>query len=209
MVLRYGSDVKAVDKNGNISLHTAAPLGIIEIVQFLISRGADVNAKNNAGNTPLHWVVTTSRDAKNVEVIKLLISAGANVNVKNDNLGGKTPLHMAAENSNTEVVKLLISAGADVNAESRTGTPLHRAADDGNIEVAKILISHGADVNAKISDTLSQTPLDCAGSSVKNRENGAVRAEMEKYLKSEGAKSGLTETMFDNLRNNPIFQPRR
>lgn len=48
-----GSNVDAVDQNGNTALHTAASRNYTAIVQFLAERGANLNTKNNAGTTPL------------------------------------------------------------------------------------------------------------------------------------------------------------
>jgi len=53
-----GSDIDAIDQNGNTVLHTAASRNYITIVQFLAERGASLNIKNNAGRTPLDLAVS-------------------------------------------------------------------------------------------------------------------------------------------------------
>jgi ankyrin repeat protein len=88
-----------------------------DLVYYLVSKGADVNAKNCIGYTPLH--VASIRNS--LEVVQFLISKGANVNEKlvGGDFKGWTPLHEAANsNSNIEVLKCLISYGADVNAKT-------------------------------------------------------------------------------------------
>ena len=90
-------------------LHFAIHYNHIEIAKLLLERGADVRAKNNRGETPLHW-------AKNVETAKLLLDRGADVNAKNNM--GDTPLHLA---KNVEIAKLLIEKGADVEAKDKYG----------------------------------------------------------------------------------------
>ena len=108
----------------------------IEVIKYLVSQGADVNA-----------IVQSAAVNSNIEIIKYLVSQGADVNTKTyDDL---TPLHWAAT-KNIEIIKYLVSQGADVNAKDRHGnTPLHVAGNNPNAEVVKYLISQGADVNAK------------------------------------------------------------
>ena len=124
-------------------LKTGAPAVAIEgsladYYRELISEGADVNAKDDNGSTPLMHAALNS---KTPEIVNLLIEAGADVNAKDDT--GKTPLMDAARySSSPEIVTLLIEAGADVNAKADNGrTPLSRAT---NIEIIKLLKAAGA-----------------------------------------------------------------
>jgi len=66
-------------------LHAAAGLGRKEIVELLIAEGADVNAENDSGDTPLHWAAMEGH----TKVAELLITTGADVNAK---FYEKTPL---------------------------------------------------------------------------------------------------------------------
>jgi ankyrin repeat protein len=52
-ILSLGADVRAVDSNGNTALHAAASLGMDTVIQSLVDSGADINAKNKSGRTPL------------------------------------------------------------------------------------------------------------------------------------------------------------
>lgn len=118
-----------------------------QMAQLLIAKGADVNAKNNWGRTPLHRAA--ERGSK--EIVELLIVNGANVVTRDKQ--GKTPLHLA---ESKEVATLLI---ADVNARDNEGnTPLHRTSSK---ELASLLIAKGADINAKNNE--GETPLHVAG----------------------------------------------
>ena len=127
---------------------------------------AEVNAKDEKGNTPLHYAVFG--DAQDVE---LLIARGADVNAKGRN--GWTPLHNAArKNVRREAAELLIARGADVNAKDEGGeTPLHHAAYANAREAADLLIARGADVNAK--NKIDSTPLHNAA-----RKNAREVAEL-------------------------------
>ena len=171
----YVANIK--DELGRTPLAVAVGGGkSLEIAKFLISKGADVNAKGYRGETLLHnagatWATGTTF---NIEIVKFLVSHGADVNAKDD--GGLTPLHCAAtngsdDNDKIEILKFLVSHGADVNAKDDKGlTPLHYAAGYYDVrwrerrgermETIKFLISNGADVNAK--DDGDKTPLDYA-----------------------------------------------
>ena len=118
--LAAGTDVNAKGSmNGWTPLHYAALDSHKEIAELLISKGADVNAKNYIGETPL--IMASGMHHK--EVVELLIAKGADVNAKI--VDGRTPLHLT---SNKEIAELLIAKGADVNAKDEDGeTPLDRA----------------------------------------------------------------------------------
>ena len=145
----YGTDVKAADKEGQTLLHKAVERDKIAVAKFLISQGADVNARNNiSSNTPFYEAIFHGR----TEIAKFFASQGADVNVKNNWDG--TPLYDAARLGQLEITKLLISKGANVHAEDLHGwTALHVAAREKHLEVVKFLVSEaGADIHAKTKD---------------------------------------------------------
>ncbi len=133
-------------------LQTAIADGDIDEVKKLIEEGADINAKDEIGRAPLHFV-------KNKAVAELLIAKGADVNARTKD--GSTLLHTMAWNGNKEIVGLLLENGADVNAKHNKGhTPLHFAVRTGKKEVVELLLTNGALVNA--NDEWGYTPLHWA-----------------------------------------------
>jgi ankyrin repeat protein len=86
----------------------------------LINEGADVNAADDQGLTPLHFAV--QRDS--VEVVRLLLDAGAEVNATDAN--GETPLYKAVRASITpakvDIIKILREQGADPTIQTAKGS---------------------------------------------------------------------------------------
>ena len=144
--LAAGTDVNAND-GGWTPLWYAADEGHKEIVELLIAKGADVNAKNDKFvGTFLHWAAAGGQN----EIVKLLIAKGADVNATDGD--GDTALHLAGSTTaSTEIAELLISKGADVNAMNlsppgrRIGgmTPLDMATLGNRTEIATLLRKHG------------------------------------------------------------------
>lgn len=99
-------------------LHAAASLGDegLPVVKKMIEHGADAEAVDRIGNTPLHVAASmTSAPA----VIRAIASAGGDVNAARK--GGQTPLHCAAHRFNVEVVMVLLEYGAKKAAKNDNG----------------------------------------------------------------------------------------
>jgi ankyrin repeat protein len=127
-------------------LHSAANFGILEVTRRLIEYGADINAENKGGYTPLHCV-SGGHDLKYGSVLRFLLELGVCVNVRSKN--GHTPLHVASFHGMLEVVRLLLEHGADVGAKDNDGkTALQVAAKGGHDEVVELLQENGAKYKA-------------------------------------------------------------
>jgi len=104
--------VLVVGCGSSVGIWEAAGTGNIEAVKQHLAAGADVNAKDEWEDTPLHNAASSGHK----EIAELLITKGVDVNAK-DFLGG-TPLHNAANGGHKEIVELLITNGANVNART-------------------------------------------------------------------------------------------
>jgi len=158
--LDKGVDVNAKRGDGSTPLHGAAEGGHEEIVELLITAGADLHATTvsmlgGGGWIPLHSAARQGHRG----IVELLIEMGTDVNTRDS--VGKSTLHDATLEGHKEIVELLINKGADLNAESGYyGTPLHVAGSIGHKEIAELLIANGADLN--VQDGFGRTPLNAA-----------------------------------------------
>ena len=170
---------RSVNLYCQIPLIQAASCRYKECLKVLIDAGADVNAADFMGGTPI-LSATCNNDYL---CVQLLIDAGANVNGHPDHCG-HTPLSAAVSNGNEECVRRLVAAGADPNKANPSGQPpLMIAATNGNLNLVEILLKEGAYVDGNPEHS-SDTPLLAAVS------NGNV--ECVRCLLARGADPNKT-----------------
>jgi ankyrin repeat protein len=188
LLYRHSGDVEV---RGNwvvaTSLHMASATGLVDVVEWLLNHGADINAEANDRWTALHYAACHSR----LKAVRMLLERGADVNPRNAQ--GEVPLHLATipyitgRDSDLDIMQLLLDSGADANARDNAGsTPLHHSSYknpfQGTVEGSHLLLKHGAHIYSK--DDEGRTPLQLA------LAHG--RDEMARFL-SEHA-SGATST---------------
>ena len=174
-LLENGVDVNAKLPDGTTALHLAAHQ-LPEVVDALIKKNADVNARTTKNETPLMIAVANGHK----EAAQSLLDAGADADVQLED--GRVALHFAAEympefvdalvkkkinvnavksrtketalmiaveHENTDAVKSLLAAGADPNiAKTKSIHALYLASVEGYTDIVKLLLAAGADVNA-------------------------------------------------------------
>ena len=154
----HAAYVNARDKRDSTPLHKASENGNLNVMQLLLSRGADVNVFDHLGDTPLHKALRFQR----FDAVKFLVEGGADVNVWDKS--NSTPLHEASESGNLDVIQLLLSLGADVNVlDHRGDSALHKASRYQKLDAVDFLVNGGADVNVR--DKSDSTPLHEASES--------------------------------------------
>lgn len=148
--------------------------GALEVVDFLVKHGADINlcgeyktlievASIRGNLNVIKYFLDNGFDRKTflkddsliyaaegnfVDIIKYLIEQGKDIEKRlYDYSDGCTALRMASQVNSIESVELLCKLGADVNISNQFDTPLYSAAAEGNLETVKILVNYGADVN--------------------------------------------------------------
>jgi len=149
--------------------------GDLESLKKLVSEGADVEAKNIYGETPLICASWCGQ----IEIVKYLIEE-CNANVEAENNFGNTPLIRASIVGHFEIVKYLIEEHkANVEAKNKYGeTPLIRASELSRLEIVKCLIENGANYeellerlekegDIKRRDQLEKIILEVADSRIK------------------------------------------
>jgi len=169
-----GVDVNDTTSKGKQTpLHVAALEGHAKIAEYLLDHGAELEAKDSEGSSPLLEAVRGGH----LEVIKLLLQRGADIHTAGSNQ--KTLLHVAAFHGHKQVVEYLADSGANIHATDKYfQTPLYVAASSGNLEVLDYLVSKRANMHKAIN-WHHWSPLHAAASS--------NHMEVVKYLVTHGA----------------------
>jgi ankyrin repeat protein len=206
---------KAIEQGGNLNQpcdmfgEKWLPLNFLlstdeALAQRLIQRGVNVNARDGKGDTPLHYVGKSEKNARS------LLARKAKVNVRNQN--GITPLHNLFGQKNAAIIKLLLDRGAKVNVSDRGGmTPLHLAANTGKADIVELLIGRGANINART--TQNWTPLhygishlEAAKKLIQAKANLTIQNRQGAVIHSQGIDPTVLQLLLDrgvdvNLRN--------
>jgi ankyrin repeat protein len=156
------------------TIHKAAFAGNLAEVKRHLQNGADVNAWDKHGETPLNWAAVSDTLNGCLDVAQILIEKGAGMTtlmriMTMDFFGGY----------GLDMVKFLLAHGADVDARAEGGvTLLMMATGMGKLGMVKFLVAEGANVNARNID--GHTPIMLA--------TGKGHPDIVEFLKQHGAK---------------------
>jgi len=130
----------------------AAERGNLSVIQICLSKGQDLFARDETGQSLLHYVAKVT-SAK--ELVDFLVDGGLDVNAKDDS--GQTPLHIAALWSNRAGAEALLSRNADPNVHDRSHiAPLHHGVRL-SLQITQLLLANGANVD--LQDEQGRTAL--------------------------------------------------
>lgn len=182
LLANHGINLNIRAKDGSTALTFVCIKNIDKAAVLLIEIGADINAADGRGMTPLHYAATRNR-----LLTKHLIKAGADTGKKNKY--GETPLDFAVKKLYLPGIAALLAGGAEWTVtEEKTGELLFEAAKEGEKNLTLALVKKGIDVN--IRDKEGKTPLHrCT-----NRHIAATIL----------LESGALPNIRDNLGNTPL-----
>ncbi|MDO9165945.1 MAG: ankyrin repeat domain-containing protein [Rhodoferax sp.] len=139
MPLLSAGQLHAQSASTAVDIHSAIRTGDVQTVRQAVMAGANVNAPDNWGRTPLIVALQQGKAA----VVDLLLDQGASIALTD--AWGRTPLLVATQLRNTAAIRRLLARGADVNAANKNDiTPLIAAAQTGNLEAMRLLLEAGA-----------------------------------------------------------------
>jgi ankyrin repeat protein len=144
-LLQQHVDVNRPSADGTTALHWAARRDDLKAADLLIGAGAQPDARNRYGMTPLSLACTNG----SAPMIDRLLKAGANPNGALPE--GETPLMTASRTGKVDAVKTLLARGAEVGTTEgwRGQTALMWAAAEGHAGTVRALIEAGADIRAR------------------------------------------------------------
>lgn len=159
-LLDFHANVNSRVPGGTTPLHSMS-FKSLPMARLLIERGAEVDARDADGRTPLIWAISSAR----AELVELLLQHGADVNAR-DNFGAPALQwlfrHRQRTGATEEVLAVLIRYGVDVLARDRCGNDalLSYCYDSPDLKFVKYFLDAGAD--PRQTDDLGQSALSRA-----------------------------------------------
>ena len=150
-------------QDGDIAQHRAARRGYMDLMRFLVDDGADLDARNASGATPMFL----ASQAGHVQLVRYLAEGRVDLHVGLDFANeGVTPVWIASQNGHVEVVRCLAEHRANLETapvESDGWTPLCTASHHGHVEVVRCLAEQRANLAPAYSGAMVALVLASRG----------------------------------------------
>lgn len=185
------STIQMKDSEGKTLLLLASSSGKSDIVKFLLESGADIEAKDKMGRTPL---ITAARERGGIDVIKLLVEKGAAVNAVDD--AKDSALSLAAWRGFEDIVDYLLEKSANVPINNEQGRwLLGKAADKGLEKLFSAMTAKGADLGIRVEDNATLLHMACGGGSLQIIDT-LLKSKMNVNLKDDNGWTPLHYAAF-------------
>ncbi|QCR22743.1 ankyrin repeat domain-containing protein [Pontibacter sp. SGAir0037] len=142
---QQGNSINKITHDGRIYLHWAANRGNVELVEYLIAKGSDINLEDSHGTTPLAFAASNGQT--NTAVYEAFFKAGLDVKKKYRD-GANLLLLGIANDADLKLSNYLISKGLSLKDVDNNGnTAFNYAARTGNVAQLKTLLKKGVQFN--------------------------------------------------------------
>ncbi|CAB0030955.1 unnamed protein product [Trichogramma brassicae] len=161
----------AQDNLGNSALHSAIHCGNVDMVEFLLLKGANPNVANNDGMTPLHIIrlKRAVRDHLLMTFLRICDHMQQTLQLDAQDKLGNTPLHLAVLDGCLVMIEPLLRRGANPNLTNQEGTtPLHIICKKGTdahiyaMNFFRVCDNVYRTVHVDVRDKFERTPLEWA-----------------------------------------------
>lgn len=196
MILTESPDiVNITSESGATPLLYAIQNSNFQIVELLLSKGADINKRSATGASPLLFAIQKGRNA----IVNALIENGADINERHIQ-NGSTPLLIAAQHGHIDIVKQLVRSGAIVNKANNHGvTPMHVAVKNEHNDIVIYLIENGARRRKSTQSGISPVKI------AKDKKDYVMASLLHKWKFMEIDKSKNSTTAAKIPKNNSPF----
>mmetsp|Transcript_15260 Transcript_15260/g.32953 ORF Transcript_15260/g.32953 Transcript_15260/m.32953 type:complete len:422 (-) Transcript_15260:288-1553(-) len=206
-----GASVNWQGQHGRSPLHKACEYAYPILVKALCDAGADLEVRDQYGETPLLYLAHSSNEtpgdetkkSRRSETIQMMLKCGADIHAVNPR--GRGVLHLACCENDQQAIETLIEGQADPNAQDLAGfTSLMWAAGRNSVESVKMLLDYEADMNLKAAR--GQTAMTFALTNgcnaivdILERHKMILDAEEAKRIKEQGERDGEEEVDLSEL----------
>ncbi|KAL3075605.1 hypothetical protein niasHT_034972 [Heterodera trifolii] len=188
LIQEHGASLEAITLDNQTALHFSAKYGQLVVAQTLLALGANPNARDDKGQTPLH--LAAENDFPDVVKLFLKMKQNNHAVLTAVDHSGFTCAHIAAMKGSLAVVKELMMIDKAMVIQAKTkcleATTLHMAAGGGHAKIVKILLENGA--NPEDENANGMTPLSLAAW---NGHSGILPCFDRKFWRRCSKKTGL------------------